>query len=138
MTCFPANPLVCDSTDAAVSLHKVPQFHVNSTHESELSSWFIALVIPRLRPDNTALAGGFTARRQPLVARHSSMRVKPIKLLGLNLAIPFAVRSGGYCSGFRCSGSRFTSLRGKTSGSGAPGFQGCAARLFRADSVPAN
>jgi hypothetical protein len=69
MTCFPANPLVCDSTDAAVSLHKVPQFHVNSTHESEPSSWFIALVIPRLRPDNTALAGGFTARRQPLVAR---------------------------------------------------------------------
>jgi len=49
MTCFPANPLVCDSTDAAVSLHKVPQFHVNSTHESEPSSSFIALVIPRPR-----------------------------------------------------------------------------------------
>ena len=32
----------------------------------------------------------------------------------------------------------FTRLRGQTSGSGAPGVRGCAARLFRADSVPAN
>ena len=28
MTCFPANPLVCDSTEAAVSLNQVPWFHV--------------------------------------------------------------------------------------------------------------
>jgi hypothetical protein len=131
MTCFPANPLVCDSTDAAGSLHKVPQFHVNSTHESEPSSSFIALVIPRPRSRQ------YSPRRRlyrtsptPHGARHSSMCAKPMKLLGLNLAIPFAVRSGGCCSGFRCSGSRFTSLRGKTSGSGAPGFQGCAAHCF--------
>jgi hypothetical protein len=107
MTCFPANPLVCDSTDAAGSLHKVPQFHVNSTHESEPSSSFIALVIPRPRSRQ------YSPRRRlyrtsptPHGARHSSMRAKPMKLLGLNLTIPFAVRSGGCCSGFRCSGSR--------------------------------
>jgi hypothetical protein len=34
------------------------------------------------------------------------MRAEPMKLLGLNLAIPFAVRSG-----FRCSGFRFTCRR---------------------------
>jgi hypothetical protein len=34
------------------------------------------------------------------------MRAEPMKLLGLNLAIPFAVRSG-----FRCSGFRFTCQR---------------------------
>jgi hypothetical protein len=33
----------------------------------------------------------------------SRTRAEPMKLLGLNLAIPFAVRSG-----FRCSGFRFT------------------------------
>jgi hypothetical protein len=33
----------------------------------------------------------------------SRMRAEPMKLLGLNLAIPFAVRSG-----FRCFGFRFT------------------------------
>src|SRR5262249_4065471 len=110
MTCFPANPLVCGSTDAAVSsLNKVSQFHVNSTHESEPSSSSIALLIPRLTSRQ------YSPRRRPYrtsptphSAPHQSMRAKPMKLLGLNLTIPFAVRSGGCCSGFRCSG--FVSL----------------------------
>jgi len=33
----------------------------------------------------------------------SQMRAQPMKFLGLNLAIPFAVRSGFRCSGFLSS-----------------------------------
>ena len=72
MICFPANPLVCDGTDAAVSLHKVPQFHVNSTHESELSSCVhrscdSTSKSRTIQPSPAALP----RRRQPLVsARH--------------------------------------------------------------------
>jgi hypothetical protein len=54
---------------------------------------------------NAALTGGIAAvLRTPRGARHlSPTRAKPMALLGLNLAIPSAVRSG-----FRCPGFRFT------------------------------
>src|ERR1700739_1825330 len=137
MTCFPANPSLRRHGCRRL-LNKIPQFHVNSTHESEPSSLSKgacsskAVTRPRLllgkalvrlwllrfhvqRPDNTALAGGpYRTPPTPHSARHSLMRAKPMKLLGLNLAIPFAVRSGGCCFRLRCSGSRFTSLRGQT------------------------
>ena len=66
-----------------------------------LSAHAVALAIPRQRPTTQPSPAASAARRQPFdSARHSSMRAKPMKLLGLNLAIPFAVRSGGSCSGF--------------------------------------
>ncbi len=70
----------------------------------------VALAIPRLASRQHSPR----RRRLPPVANstsraQSSMRAKPMKLLGLNLTIPFAVRSGGCCFRLRCSGSRFHS-----------------------------
>jgi hypothetical protein len=72
-------------------------------------------------------------------ALHSKMRAAPIKLLGLNLAIPFAVRSGFRCSGFRYTEPALPNLcEGRTSKRDALGVQGGAAQSSWADSVAAS
>lgn len=94
---------------------------------------------PRIRSRQCNPDRGFAAvLRTPHYARHSQMRAEPMKLFGLNLAIPFAVRSG-----FRCSGFRFTCRRCQPLGAMPPirdalGVQGGAAPSFRADSVTAS
>ena len=62
----------------------------------------MTLAIPRLAFRQHSPRRRLCRRSPTLTARNiSSMRAKPMKLLGLNLTIPFAVRSGGCC--FRLS-----------------------------------
>jgi hypothetical protein len=95
--CFSANPFICGETRAAASLDpkSFTEFHYAvMSQQIQLSA-------------NTALSQSSHHRRARRnaanlrYALHSKMRAAPIKLLGLNLAIPFAVRSGFRSSGFR-------------------------------------
>jgi hypothetical protein len=77
MVCCSANPVICDGTDAAASVHQsLPTLISNK-----------AAISPTVLP---VVSQTYRHARDQCV----SVRAAPMKLRGLNLAIPCAVQSG--------------------------------------------